>query len=62
MAARAIHSGQLQRCVVKESRSPTGYGVVLPGGKVVGPLFLDTYEGPGFKIDAQGQVYYDPGF
>lgn len=62
MAARAVQPEQLQKCVIKESRSPTGYGVVLPGGRVAGPLYLDTYKGPGFKIDAQGQVYYDPGF
>lgn len=60
-SARAFGGGTSQSWVIKEARSPTGYCVVGPGGKLVGPLYLDTYRGPGFKIDADGHVYYDQG-
>jgi hypothetical protein len=61
LAARTVGQQRLQAWVIKDSRSPTGYGVLLPGGRLRKPLYLDTHGGPGFKIDSEGRVYFDPG-
>jgi hypothetical protein len=60
---RAFQASQkdLRSCVVEDPSSPTGYGILDFRGKHVSPLQLDSYQGPGFKIDAAGKVYLDRG-
>jgi len=52
---------QLERRVIKDPRSPTGFAVLHASGRYAFPLYLDTYRGPGYKLDADGRVFYDSG-